>query len=91
LAYTAFWFDALVGGPRDKTAQRARVDLNRWPHSPEPSSPGRPAPTSAQLRGFVVLGVGPAPVRLDNVLDVLEVWLSLELTSGAGRNIVVAR
>jgi hypothetical protein len=33
----------------------------------------------------------PEGDRLDNVLDVLEVWLSLELTSGAGRNIVVTR
>src|SRR5690606_7306102 len=38
----------------------ARVDSNHWPHPPEASSPGRPAPTRAELRGSFVLGAGPA-------------------------------
>jgi hypothetical protein len=44
--------------PRDTKC--ARVDSNHWPHPPEASPPGRPAPTSAELRGFFVLDAGPA-------------------------------
>jgi hypothetical protein len=39
------------------------VDSNHWPHPPEASSPGRPAPTFAELRGFSVLGAWLASLR----------------------------